>query len=100
MFLHGIIGEIFSGANQHAAAGDECEIVLGERFVIQWSSSGELPQGFAVAKCCCGIVKLDAEFFPHFHGVVNIVNEWKEFIEACEVYQRYLLVGSVMAVIL
>jgi len=47
---------------------------------------GEHRKNLGVAEFCCGIVKVVSKCIPHFHRVVNIIDEWKEFIAASEVY--------------
>jgi len=50
MCLHGVIGDIFGGADQLLAEGDLFGKVLGDRFVWRWSRGGELPQDLSAAE--------------------------------------------------
>jgi hypothetical protein len=52
MCLHGIIGDIFGGADQLLAEGNWFGTVLGDRFICGWSTGGELPQDLGAAKFC------------------------------------------------
>jgi len=76
-----------------------CIWACGVRFLVwRWSRGSEFLQDLSVAKFRWGIVKSVPECFLHLHGVVDIVDQWKELITASEMYQRYRLIGSVMAV--
>jgi hypothetical protein len=86
MCLHAVIGDIFGSAYQLLAEGDYVRKVRGNRFVWRWSRGSELLLDLSAAKFCSGIVKSVPKCFPHFHRVVDIVDEWKEFVAPSEVY--------------